>query len=207
MRLRSFVFVPTLAGLASAVFATAARAEYRENGELICTGAMARMFNKSIIESTQRAWAQVDPDVRSCLVRSNLNPANFADRCIKPDDHRAAQYVNACRQLVERDRQAREAEQRRVAAQNEARERERRAAAAVRAQQDARKRELVAKYGAETADAILAGKIIKDMGQEEVMEMRGAPLRKDVIPPHYELWVYADARVAFGNGKVTYVTQ
>jgi hypothetical protein len=206
MTLRKLVFLP-LAGLASVPFASAALADYRENGELVCSGAMARMFNKSIIESTQQAWAQVDPEVRSCLVRSNLNPANFADRCIKPDDHRAAQYVNACRQLVERERQARDAEQRRVAAQNEARERERQAAAAARARQEARKRELVAKYGAETADAILAGKIVKDMGQEEVMEVRGAPLRKDVISPQYELWVYADARIAFGNGKVTYVAQ
>ena len=40
-----------------------------------------------------------------------------------------------------------------------------------------------------------------------VLEIRGEPRRKDKIPPNYELWIYADSRIAFGDGKVTSISQ
>ena len=43
------------------------------------------------------------------------------------------------------------------------------------------------------------------MTTEEVLSARGAPLRKESIPPDAELWHYAEGEVAFSQGQVTYV--
>jgi hypothetical protein len=68
-----------------------------------------------------------------------------------------------------------------------------------------RRRELTEKHGAEAADAILAGAVLKEMTTEQVLLARGTPERKEVIPPDAELWHYPAGEVAFSNGKVTYV--
>jgi len=68
-----------------------------------------------------------------------------------------------------------------------------------------RRRELVTTHGIEIAEAILAGIVLKGMSLEQVQLARGLPNRKDMIPPHEELWHYDAGEVAFANGKVSYV--
>lgn len=72
--------------------------------------------------------------------------------------------------------------------------------------EQARRRELTAAHGAEVADAILAGTVIKEMTMDQVLEALGAPIRKEVIPPDAELWYYPNGEVAFSGGKVSYVS-
>lgn len=72
--------------------------------------------------------------------------------------------------------------------------------------EQARRRELTAQHGAEVADAILAGTVLKEMTMEQVLLARGAPSRKELIPPEIELWHYATGEVAFSGGKVSYVS-
>lgn len=77
---------------------------------------------------------------------------------------------------------------------------------ATESSENARRHELTAKYGAEIAEAILAGTVIIGMTMAQVLLVRGAPTRKEVIPPDMELWHYPASEVAFQNGKVSYVT-
>jgi hypothetical protein len=196
-----------------------ARAEFRENGQLVCTGAMAAVFNKQLIATVNQSWAQIDAETQQCVAsRAGASPAQLAARCIAANDSRVAGYVQACRQTIESARQAREAEGRRVAAQREAearrnaaqaeaREKERQAVAAEKQRAEIRRAELIEKYGEQTADAIVAGKVIKDMPGEAVIAVRGPPPRKETIPPAYELWIYGTDRIALTNGKVTFVGQ
>jgi hypothetical protein len=79
--------------------------------------------------------------------------------------------------------------------------------AAAESSERKRHRELAEQYGAEVADAIQAGTILKDMTMEQVLLARGAPDRKEVIPPDAELWHYTAGEVAFSGGKVSYVSQ
>ena len=55
------------------------------------------------------------------------------------------------------------------------------------------------------AEAIEAGQVLEGMSAEQVTLARGAPARKEVIPPDAELWHYADGEVAFSKGAVSYV--
>ena len=72
--------------------------------------------------------------------------------------------------------------------------------AAAKPPAEARRAEFAATYGAAAADAILAGVVRIDMTMEQVLLARGAPSRKEVIPPDTELWLGgADAgKVAAG---------
>lgn len=72
--------------------------------------------------------------------------------------------------------------------------------------EQARRRELTADHGAEVAEAILAGTVLKGMTLEQVRLARGDPLRKELIPPDAELWHYPGGEVAFAEGKVSYVS-
>jgi hypothetical protein len=54
--------------------------------------------------------------------------------------------------------------------------------------------------------AIQAGTVLKDMTMAQVLQARGEPTHKEVIPPDAELWHYADGEVAFSEGKVSYVS-
>ena len=78
--------------------------------------------------------------------------------------------------------------------------------AVVESPEQKRHRELAEQYGAEVADAIQAGTVLKDMTMEQVLMVRGAPDRKEVIPPDAELWHYTTSEVAFSGGKVSYVS-
>lgn len=59
---------------------------------------------------------------------------------------------------------------------------------------------------AEIVAAIQAGRVLKDMTMPQVLQARGEPMRKEVIPPDAELWHYAGGEVAFSEGKVSYVS-
>ena len=72
--------------------------------------------------------------------------------------------------------------------------------------EQARRRELTQTHGAEAAEAILSGTVLKDMTMEQVRLARGEPTRKEVIPPDAELWHYPGGEVAFSAGKVSYVS-
>ena len=54
-------------------------------------------------------------------------------------------------------------------------------------------------------DPLKAGPVVSGMTMEQVLSVRGAPTRKEVIPPDMELWHYPASEVAFQNGKVSYV--
>jgi hypothetical protein len=71
--------------------------------------------------------------------------------------------------------------------------------------EQARRRELTARHGGEVAEAILRGTVLLGMTKEQVTLARGAPTRKEAIPPDAELWRYAGGEVAFSGGTVTYV--
>lgn len=79
------------------------------------------------------------------------------------------------------------------------------ASAPAESPEQARRRALVDAHGAEIADAILTGTVLKAMTMEQVMLARGAPARIEVIPPDSALWHYPDGEVAFADGKTSYV--
>jgi hypothetical protein len=64
----------------------------------------------------------------------------------------------------------------------------------------------VADAAAEILAVIQAGTVLKDMTMPQVLQARGEPMRREVIPPDAELWHYADGEVAFSEGKVSYVS-
>ena len=72
--------------------------------------------------------------------------------------------------------------------------------------EQAQRRALATDHGAEIADAILAGTVLKEMTMAQVLLARGAPARKEVIPPDAELWYYPEGEVAFSAGRVSYVS-
>lgn len=80
------------------------------------------------------------------------------------------------------------------------------APAAVETPEQAQRRALATDHGAEIADAILAGTVLKGMTLAQVLLARGAPARKEVIPPDAELWYYPEGEVAFSAGRVSYVS-
>ncbi len=56
-----------------------------------------------------------------------------------------------------------------------------------------------------TMETAAPGGVVKDMSAVEVLAARGAPIRKEAIPPDAELWYYPEGEVAFTGGKVSYV--
>jgi len=63
-----------------------------------------------------------------------------------------------------------------------------------------------AQEAAKFAAAIAKGTVLQQMTMEQVIQARGEPDRKEVIPPDAELWHYPSGEVAFSAGKVTYVS-
>jgi len=58
----------------------------------------------------------------------------------------------------------------------------------------------------EIAEAMATGQVLEQMTMEQVVQARGEPIDKEVIPPDSELWRYEDGEVAFSAGKVSYVS-
>jgi len=74
-----------------------------------------------------------------------------------------------------------------------------------RAARDARRSDLVSRHGAAIADAILAGEVNPGMTQQQVVEARGQPSRREELTPTEQIWHYGSERVMFSNGRVTFV--
>ena len=72
--------------------------------------------------------------------------------------------------------------------------------------EERRRRDLTEAHGAQVAEAILAGEVLREMTMEQVLLARGEPERKEVIPPDAALWHYPGGEVAFSGGKVSYVS-
>jgi hypothetical protein len=79
------------------------------------------------------------------------------------------------------------------------------AEAEAKAQKEERLSDLTAKYGADDAAYIVAGQVMMGMTTDEVLEARGRPGTKDIVPPSDELWGYSDTRIVLSNGKVTFI--
>lgn len=163
--------------------------------------------------SAEASWQKVDPEVRRCVAqKAGATTEQLGQQCITPNDQRVSALVQSCVASVKQDSLAREKVKRDQAAAEEARQkadaraRDTKLAAEVAAKEkkEARRRDLVAKYG-DKADAILAGQILLGMTKQEVFESRGNPRGRDVVPPTDEMWRYDSGRIVFTDGKVTYL--
>lgn len=218
--------------LASGVAVTPpARAQDDGTAEAI-GGILGAIIGAAMIDNARKAWQQVDPDVRDCLVqRYNISPNILANKAIGPNDARVADYVNSCNNIVsnlrEQQRQAEEqrraeaaaeqARQEALAEQAAAAERQRQAdiaaaqaqrraeEAAAEARRQAKHKLLVDKYGTSVAEAIESHRIEIGMSKQAVLESRGDPDRIEKIPPHTELWRYGSLRIVFDGILVTHV--
>lgn len=198
-----------------------------QNGSVRVCGLIGALFNSAAVEETREEWKRLDPQVAQCVARNfGVQVSDFATQCISPNDTRVLGPLRSCTQAIAQERAqqqqqiaAREAAERAQQAQAESAERDRqaRAAAEERAQQakaaadaaekarrEARIKDLTARYGSD-ANAILAGEVHTGMTSDEVLEARGNPIAKIVVPPDDELWRFSDERVVFSAGKVTYV--
>lgn len=205
-----------LAGLSSLQPAAAQSPTITVNGQPVCSGLLASIFNRGAAERVARSWAQIEPETQNCVAQRTGSPVSqLAARCIGADDQRIVVHIQACRQATAQARKLKEDEVRRAAAQREdearrataqrdARERERIAEEQAKIKAEERKRTLNEKYGAVIADHILAGRVVKNMTEEQVLEAAGQPSRKERIPPNFELWIYRNQRIAILNGRVTH---
>lgn len=161
----------------------AAETSYTVNGRPVCTGALAELFNKSLIERIKASWAALDSEIRDCVGRrTGASTAQLVGQCVSASDPGVMPHIQSCQQAAEAARRTREA----------------------RARAEARRRALVDRYGESVADSILAGRLLNSMTAEQVVETLGQPMRKDRIPPNFELWIYHNKRVALRDGQVTH---
>lgn len=94
------------------------------------------------------------------------------------------------------------AEQQRQQAAREQAERATEAARQADAARNARRADLVARYGAATADAILAGRVSVGMSRDQVIASLGQPTSREPLTPTDEIWQYGSRRISFSNGRV-----
>ena len=139
-----------------------------------------------------------------------------SDRAVSDAITRVSRLMGAEQQLVAEEAgrvEAAEAEARRVAdeahrLQAERDAQARRASAEAQRQEAtraARRAELVARHGATMADAIASGQVLQGMTQQQVLETRGQPNRREELTPTDQIWHYGAERVMFSAGKVTFV--
>ncbi len=129
-----------------------------------------------------------------------------ADGDIEASIARTQQLLGAANTLAA-EKKAREdqaAAQQRAAAEQAKEQREREHAA--KAARDAKHAKLVAAFGAKDAALIEAGKIRIGMSEKAVIAARGAPSRREKVPPDSELWHYGSDEVGFTKGKVTHIS-
>jgi|GEM_PF-2421762 len=177
------------------------------------------------VESARRTWVEVDRGVLVCFERNNnVRVEQFIREAVSATDRRVRPYIQACTQQVAQERAAAAAAEARAADARAAalvladqrrletealaqRQEEARAiaeAAAV-AQRDERRRQLVARYGADQASAILAGDARTGMSGEAVREALGEPQRVERVAPGEEMWTYNSVRLVLINNRVTFV--
>lgn len=164
-------------------------------------GLVGVVLKAAQVEHARKSWAAVDTPIQQCLIdRFQIGPAELARQGISADDNRVVPYIQKCQAVVQEARlqEAREREQR------EAIERERKAAEqAERERKEARRKQLVEKYGAEIGNAIASGEVREGMTVAQVIESRGQPDTKIVVPPDDEMWRYNADQVIFQRGEVT----
>lgn len=178
--------------------------------DMECGGSLGKLLFSDQIKTARAEWAEVSAGVKSCLSRkSRQSSEQLADKCIGPKHSKIAKSMEKCLAEEARAEKARNAEARRLAAEAKARERAkaqaRKEAEAAKARPEAYRQELIAKYGHEMAMYILAETVVTGMNAEQVLTAVGEPTRKDVIPPNYEIWIYARKKISFSDQKVSYV--
>jgi len=112
--------------------------------------------------------------------------------------------VAAAEEQRQRDEAAAQVERQKQAA---ARAREEKAAAAEKKAEEAKRYAvLVQKYGPKTADAIQNHAVTVGMTEDQVLESRGEPISKQVVPPSDQLWKYSTGQIVLTKGHVSYVS-
>jgi regulator of protease activity HflC (stomatin/prohibitin superfamily) len=171
--------------------------------------------SKFNLDTTQLARRAISP--------TNPQVAGYINNCKNIIAQQQAQQERAkeAQEQQERDAAAAEEQHQRDAAaaqveqQKEAQEQQRqaadkqkadKAAAAAKKIEDAKQYAALAqKYGAKTADAISSHTILIGMTQDQVIESKGQPMAKQVVPPSDELWKYGADQIVLTKGRVTYV--
>lgn len=186
--------------MAGSLSATPARAQ--DAGRAI-GGIFSAIIKGAIIENARKKWMAVDEEVQLCLIRSyGIQPAQLVQHGVGPDQKNVAPYVNACQQSVD---EVHRRQQEIVAARMAEEEKAKEEAEAAKARAEARHKRLVAKYGENLAVAVEDRRVLVGMTKDAVLEARGQPDSRGLIPPDDELWVYGSDRVVLSAGKVTYV--
>ncbi len=188
---------------------TAAPATAADTGRIV-EGIFGALIGTAREGEARNAWQKINVEVKTCLSkRINTTVGQLVQKAIYPTDPRLRPYMQACEQQVA-EANARLQQERRIAELRREQEEAAKEAAAVRnararAQKVARHRELVVKYGAKIASDIEAGQVRIGMTKEATIAAIGKPNSREVVPPNNELWSYGTKRIAFTNGKVTYV--
>ncbi|HEB86166.1 MAG TPA: hypothetical protein ENI68_03995 [Gammaproteobacteria bacterium] len=209
MKITSWVPAIALICTLAVLAGTAAPAVAADTGGIV-RGIFGAMMGAVREGEVKNEWKKVAGKVKTCLSkRINVTIDQLVQKDIYPADPRLRFYMQACEQEVA-EAHARLQHERRITELRREQEEAAKEAAAVRnararAQKVARHRELVAKYGANMASAIEARQVRIGMTKEATIDAIGKPNRREIIPPSNELWYYGTDRVAFTNGKVTYV--
>ncbi len=176
----------------------------------IVEGIFGAMVGAVREEGARNKWKKVDREVRVCLSeRINISIDKLIQKAIYPTDPRLRPYMQMCERRVA-GIYARLRQERRIAVLRRKQEKAAKDAAAAQnaramAQHRVRYRELVNKYGAKIADLIEAGQVRIGMTEAATIAALGEPNRREIVPPSNELWYYGAKRIAFTNGKVTYI--
>lgn len=173
-----------------------------DDGGDVVRGLFGLVLGSIATSRAKESWNAVDPDIRACMTKEGADPNRLAERGIMAQDNRVASYLSRCRSMVEMQKAERKREEDARLAQLAAREKRLKTAAAA---EEARRSSIASKYNPETAKKILEGSVTKGMTREQVLDARGRPDSKDVIPPSDELWQYGGEQIAFTDGKVTYI--
>jgi hypothetical protein len=188
----------------------AAFAEPNDLGNTIIQGIVGLFSRASAISHAKDAWLQIDASTQECVAqKSGAQPHDLMNNGIGPDDARVGPYIEACRQEAAQAaaREAQSAADRTTSAggARKVRRRARPTVAATAPAQKANHRDPVSSSGAVAASVVQSGQIRIGMTRDQVSAARGAPARKEAVPPDYELWHYAAGDIAFTNGRVSYI--
>ena len=192
-------------GVPAAVFA-----QNNDLGTMIVQGIVGLFSRASAISHAKKAWLQIDAETQQCVAsKVGAQPNDMMNNGIGPDDARVAPSIEACRNEAEqaKAREAQSAADRtaQAAAARKARRQARLVAATAKTAPESPHRDLTARYGTTTASVVASGQVRVGMTRDQVSAVRGAPARKESVPPDYELWHYASGDIAFTNGRVSYI--
>jgi hypothetical protein len=175
-------------------------------GESIAN-AIINSINRASINRAQQSWDAVDKDVQDCLATQHrIDVAQLIQRGVGANDRRVRTQVASCQQYAEQQRVlAAQQEQQRLEAEQAALQLAAEEAQRAEQARAARRADLVSRYGETTANAILSGQVLVGMSRDQVIAARGQPGRREQLTPTDEMWHYGAQRVAFANGRVSFV--